>query len=632
MRPSRLRVSRALAAGIIAIGPLAAAAQIVRDSGTVTSSAFGTSASVTMESAMLARSEFERFRFESLPGPSRHGSCVELLRNDCYWADLDPTPPAEAVSIRDRREQLLRILDTLAVNRPGDRWAVEQRVRYLEEAGRPDSALSAARACRVSGWACDALLGFALHEVGRYVPADSAYDRALAKMSPKDRCGWRNVDLLIDDDLQHQYVQFPCGDARRDAFEDRVWYYARTLYSLAGNDSRTEHYARKTMDMMLHDAPDVQADTALRPNFVVSERVFDVYLQLGWPRGWSKSHFDLGVPGLSLGRGAAGSGAMWLLFPEVPRPAYRYIPLAAALDNPALSDSSDWAVRPPPMGHGSPGYRRMVDGRVISERAPVLPPPPVARYAPPYARSLTPLEHQKAMFKRGDSALVVMAYDARSTPQLAGGKLTAALEVIPNEKPADYGRIVHDAPETGAVMVKAPWGPLLMSAEVYAPDKKAVARARYGMSPPDAVGARVTLSDLLFFKPFGALPSSVEAVAPHALTTERVMANEKLGVYWESYGTDPAGEKIKVSLTVVKEVTEAGLLQRLTKSLRVVREATPVVVSVEDLAAMGKTVTPRALELDISTLKKGSYVVQLEIEVAGEYVVRAEHRIEVIGP
>jgi hypothetical protein len=152
------------------------------------------------------------------------------------------------------------------------------------------------------------------------------------------------------------------------------------------------------------------------------------------------------------------------------------------------------------------------------------------------------------------------------------------------------------------------------------------------MSPPVAVGARVTLSDLLFFKPYGAFPTSVEDAAPHALATERLMSNEKLGIYWESYGTDPAGEKMKVSLTVVREVTEAGLFQRLTKSLKLVHEATPVVVSVEDLSAQGRTVTPRALELDVSTLKKGSYIVQLEIEVAGQYVIRAEHRIEVIGP
>jgi hypothetical protein len=275
------------------------------------------------------------------------------------------------------------------------------------------------------------------------------------------------------------------------------------------------------------------------------------------------------------------------------------------LNNPSMSDSSNWRLQLPPV---------------------------IARYAPPYAVSLTPLEHQKAMFRRGDTALVVMAYDARVTKQLAGGKLTAALVVSPSEKPTDYGKIVHDAPETGVLVAKAPWGPLLMSAEVYAPGKRAVARARYGVNPPFAVGTRVTISDLLFYKPYGTFPASVEEAAPHALPTERLMANEKLGVYWEAYGTDPAGEKMKFSLTVVREVEEAGFFKQKAEALKLVHEATPVVVSAEDFSARGTTVTPKALELDISTLKKGSYIVQLEIEIIGQYVIRAEHRIEIIGP
>jgi hypothetical protein len=276
-----------------------------------------------------------------------------------------------------------------------------------------------------------------------------------------------------------------------------------------------------------------------------------------------------------------------------PTPAFRYVPPGFVLNDPAMSDSSNWRLQLPPV---------------------------IARYAPAYALSLTPLEHQKAMFRRGDTALVVLAYDARVTKQLAGGKLTAALVVTPSDKPTDYGKIVHNAPDTGVLIARAPWGPLLMSAEVYAPEKRAVARARYGVSPPFAVGTRVTLSDLLFYKPYGSFPVSVDEAAPHALPTERLNAKDKLGVYWEAYGTDPAGEKMKISLTVVKEV----------ESKR--HEATPVVVSVEDLSARGSATSPRALELDISTLKKGSYFVQLEISVAGQYVVRADHRIEIVAP
>ncbi len=98
-------------------------------------------------------------------------------------------------------------------------------------------------------------------------------------MSVKDRCDWRNVGLLIDDEMQRQYAQLPCGDSRRDALEDRMWYYARTLYSLDGNDSRTEHYARKTMEMMLRDAPDMLTDSVLRPSSRAAGASRETYLQ-----------------------------------------------------------------------------------------------------------------------------------------------------------------------------------------------------------------------------------------------------------------------------------------------------------------------------------------------------------------
>jgi hypothetical protein len=602
-----LRRTLSVIAFLAASLPATTHAQILRDPGAVASSGVDPTGPVDISSTKRAQAEFERFRLANLPTAhsGRPAQCDEQVGNVCYWYnDKGPLPPLEPPVITQRKNELIAMLDTVAIHSPEDRWTAEQRVRYLAEAGRFDSAYAAAKECKVGGWWCDILAGFSLHLLGRYAAADSAYSHALAQMLPRDRCDWRNIDMLIDDDTRQQYRRYPCDNPQRDAFENRAWFFARTLYSLDGNDSRTEHYARKTMEMMLRDAPGVTVTDS-------QEDDLELMLRFGWPRAWgvsvsgtqSQGGFSMGLP-RRYPRGGQNQMIREVTSYE-PVPAYRYVPPGFVLNDPARSDSSNWRLQLPPV---------------------------IARYAPEYAISLTPLEHQKAVFKRGDTALVVLAYDARVTKQLAGGKLTAALVVAPSEKPADYGKIVHNAPETGVLMAKAPWGPLLMSAEVYALDKKAVARARYGVSPPFAVGTRVTLSDLLFYKPYGAFPVSVEEAAPHAVPTERLMANEKLGVYWESYGTDPNGEKMKISLTVVKEVEESGFLKRQAKALKLVHEATPVVVSVEDLSARGANVTPRALELDIHTLTKGSYIVQLEIEVAGQYVVRAEHRIEIIGP
>ena len=575
-----------LLAAVAGLTPTAGA-QIIRNPGAATTNTAG-DASTPVEIGRQAQARFEQLRREHLPASrsSRPGRCDEQVGRFCYWYDENaPGAPLEPKITTDARAQLIALLDTLAKQVPDDRWISGQRVRYLAEAERFPEALAAAKACGVGGWWCELLVGFSLHLMGEYESADSAYALALRQMMPRDRCAWRDLSLLIDDDTRQQYKRLPCDDPKRAAFEDRVWFLSRTLYQMHGNDSRTEHYARLTMVMMLQDAPSAH-------QFGFDDDEKELTLRFGWPRQWSRAGYD------PRSRSYSVTG-------HEPTPAYRYIPAGFVLGNPSMSDSTNWALQLPPV---------------------------IGRYAPPYAKVLKPLVHQKAMFKRGDSALVVVAYDATPMKEMNGTPAYAALIVTPGDAARGYVARAKAAEPTGVLTVKAPWGPQLMSAEVAAPARNAVARARYGLQPPYAIGTRVTLSDLLFYKPYGAFPATVEEAAPHAHSTERLRADEKLGVYWETYGTDPQGEKMGISLTVVREVEESGFLRRQAKALKLVREATPVSVSVQDLSARGAEVSPRAIELDISTLTKGSYIVQLEIGVAGQYGIRTDHRIEIISP
>ena len=569
---------------LLALLPCSAPAQIIRGPGPAATSVADSGSPVYR--GHRAQADFELYRRTHLPTAhtGRPGSCDETVGRFCYWYAETPVP-REPQGIIDQRDRLVSLLESLALLTPDDRWITGQRVRYLAESAKFGAALSAAHECRVGGWWCEMLIGFSLHLLGEYATADSVYASALSRMLARDRCDWRNIDLLIDEDTRQQYRRLPCGDPRRDAFEDNTWFLARTLYAMRGNDSRTEFYARKTMSLMLQDAP-----SAHQFGFDDDER--ELLMRFGWPRSWASEGVD------------RRTGVISIVGME-PTPAYRYIPPGFVLNNPPLSDSANWRLQLPPV---------------------------VGRYAPPYAVFLKPLEHQKAVFMRGDSALVVLSYDARTMKELQQARLDAAVTVTSGTTPRGWSTARHDAPATGVLTVKAPWGPLLMSAEVTAADRHAVARARYGVRPPYAVGTRVTLSDLLFYKPYGSFPATVEEAAPHAHPTERLRASEKLGVYWESYGTDPSGEKMSVSLTVVQEVEESGYLRRKARALKLLRAATPVSVSVQDISARGAAVSPRAIELDITTLKAGSYIVQLEILVAGQYTVRADHRIEITGP
>jgi hypothetical protein len=52
---------------------------------------------------------------------------------------------------------------------------------------------------------------------------------------------------------------------------------------------------------------------------------------------------------------------------------------------------------------------------------------------------------------------------------------------------------------------------------------------------------------------------------------------------------------------------------------------------VQDVSTRGSTTSARALELDVSTLRRGEYLVQLEVTVAGQYSIRTDRRIVVTG-
>jgi hypothetical protein len=239
--------------------------------------------------------------------------------------------------------------------------------------------------------------------------------------------------------------------------------------------------------------------------------------------------------------------------------------------------------------------------------------------------------HQSALFRRGDSALVVVAWDASEQPIRTGGRREMAVTLARSDSLKPVTTRVADAPLRGVMTAMGPWGQLLFSAELSAADYDSASRARYGLRPPYAIGARVTLSEMLFFAQLAddSLPATVEAAAPHAMPTMRVRSDEKLGVYFEAYGTNGMGEMLDITVTIGSEDAEPGFVRRRLRALGLGRESEPVAVSHQIMSARGESFTPSSVYLDISTLRRGSYIVQIEVDVAGQYVVRSERTLEV---
>jgi hypothetical protein len=585
-----------LAAGIAGVAGRSAAGQVTSvrsgsekfDKDSARTSEVRTDPDALANAARASQVQFEQFRRANLPESHSSrggGSCDEQVGRFCYWYDeKEPPAPREPDRIREARAKLIALLDSAAATNPANLWVASQRVRYLSEARRDRDAIAAAGACRGETWRCGILMGFALHEAGDYVRADSAYQAALRVMQARERCDWEDISLLLDEELLPRYRAQQCGDSARVEFERRVWWLARPLFSTPANDARTEHYARVTMAHMLTEAP-----SAHEGGFDQDER--ELLLRYSWPRAWSRAG------------GGFGGGPSSVVGHE-PTPAYPYLPNALVYDNPVNTDSLRWTTRP----------------GVVH-----------ARYAPAYATPLLRLEHQSALFRRGDSSLVVLAYDLRSDSALARASDVRAALVLTRGDERDATIVRAPNKSRGVITAHSVWAPLLMSAEVTSPTVGRSARARYGIRPPYAVGARVSLSDLLLFEPYGQLPTSLDEVIPHAMPTLRVRADKKVGFYWEAYGTNPAGEVMNISVVVAPEVTdEATRAQRFKRALRMWKEAKPVSVQVQDVSARGQTTSARSVEVDLSTLTPGAYLVELEVEVAKQYRVRAERRIVVV--
>src|SRR5439155_26806579 len=92
-----------------------------------------------------------------------------------------------------------------------------------------------------------------------------------------------------------------------------------------------------------------------------------------------------------------------------PSPAFQFTPGARAFDDPGQTKSEDWSPDPP-------------QGR--------------ERYAPGYAKAFAYPNHQVGVFRRGDSCVVVAAYDLSKGTLLADQPARGALVLTCTEHDA----------------------------------------------------------------------------------------------------------------------------------------------------------------------------------------------------
>lgn len=538
----------------------------------------------TLRSAKRAQADFEVRRHSLLPEVGTSGGrCDAIIGRFCYWVDDDAEHPPEPARIRELRESLLSRLGAFAAASPGDRWIVGQRVRYLVEGGRLADALTAARECRAEQSWCAALAALALHALGETRAADSAVSASLDAMPDAERCEAIDIEPVLDGPLRDRFHGATC--AERDSLATRWWWLAQPLYLTDGNPLRAELFARRTLARL---AAESRSPYAMSPGKDLETMV----LRYGWPVAWGKPPARLGM---TLGsEGAVGFD---------PRPTLAFGPSARAVEDVSTVDDDTY---------------HLTDRRAA------------ARFTPTSITAIGSLRRHISTFRRGDSTLVVAAFDADGDTALANAhEPVPALVLLRDEHTAPV--IVRGvAGKRGVLSGTSPWRPALVAVEMLDTTTRRSARARDGLPSRDSVRYRVDLSDLLLFHPSDSSSSfSLDGVAANALASDRVVSGTRLGLFWEMYGV-VANER--VTATVGMLPTGSGLLRRLAERARLAEPRSPVHLQWSDAPEVVGSVGGRALVLDTVGIPAGRYTVELTVTVDGQPAMRSASVIEVVSP
>ncbi len=506
-----------------------------------------------------AQARFEMVRRINLPlsYTGSGGQCDARIGRFCQWNSEDDTIEAKQPRVIKRaREALVTSLDSQQRKSPRDGWITGQRIRYLIEARNDTAALRVARDCQAAEWWCAALEGLALHEGGNGAGADSAFAHALRTMPASERCKWTDMTPLLDPALRSRFKKVGCG--KNEQVAERLWWLADPFWSLAGNDRRTEHYARHTMAKIQEPARNAY-------NLSWSNDLREMVVRYGWARYWTRGAGTYMEPNSGPVSGHEAT------------PNYHFVPVALSSDT-------------------MPSVKFDLDLSASAER-----------YSPVMAKRVFEIEPQVSVFRRGDSSLVVAAYDVTSRKELDSTNVIGSL-VIAHDETSQVYQSTDQGKRKAALSVIVDSRPQIMSLEVVNFDSRHGAGWKRTILPLKAkLAGPVSLSDPLLFEPTGSAVGDLDAAMKYALGSTTIRRG-KVGIYWETYGLAQSDSTQPVSLTLTR--VQVGALRRLGESIGLASRMSPLRIQWNQVN--GSTIAYRAVVLDLSLIPQGKYQLRLE--------------------
>ena len=412
-------------------------------------------------------------------------------------------------------------------------------------------------------WWCDALEGYTLHIKGDVVAADSVFALALAAMPEKVHCEWNDLSSALESADLESYRRLTCR--QRDSANASLFWRATPAFARGGNDVRTEWYARKTLIRSLDQA---MTHHGMRnsPDYNAMVLRYGAATSLARrPEVYGSLEHEINVVGLE------------------PKPAYPFL---------GRAEEGEW---PPDVEK------------------------PASRFAPLFAKKMEAIRNvQLARFRRRDSVIVVAGFTARSDTLFVSDNVGAAINVSAGPNARTVTARASARGGHGALWVRALLGGIA-SLEVTDSTHRAWAVQRFSLdSMPGAI------SDLLITVPGDSLPESLDVAMSTAWPGAQIGVGGTIGLYWETYGTAVTDSLVNVTLTV--EPVQPGFLGRVSQSLGLKKKVPPLRLAWARRGEGGVDFAAHSVEVDLSRLKTGHYIVTVDLSDGR----RAERRIEII--
>ena len=399
-------------------------------------------------------------------------------------------------------------------------------------------------------------------------------------MDPRQRCRWRDISPLITGAVGNEYRHLSCDE--RGSIERRIWQLADPLYVYPGNDRLTEHFARW---VQIH----MQQDAAMPLGMSWGGDLREIVLRYGWP-----THYEM-----ARGFGAGAMQDVTTIIHHHPD-GRTFVPPTEVAERQTSVIAGAWSIQPPE---------------------------PRSEYAPAYAVFDSVTDHQLALFRRGDSAVVVAAVDIDRPGGWGTGPVEVALFVADDMKRGPSDSAVALTLDDKAVLDVTIADSVLLSLELFSPGSKRARRARYGIGPLAKPRTVLDVSDILLLDEPNSLPSTLAIALPHTRGSLRVSSGERIALYWELYGLQPQGERLTMSLTLTKK--GMSLLKAVSDWIGITSEDQPLSLSWEEAVGPLDLATPRALALELPHLRRGVYVLQLKVEAFGREPVTVSRELAV---